>query len=640
MRTLSFEQGVAQVVDMLRARSDTTAKATVFLGAGVSIAAGIPGATGLIQKVRDKYGAKYNLMPKAEQRHYGKVMHTLAPADRRKLIREIIDGARMNWANIALAQLVAKGYFSNVLTVNFDPLLTEACRLVGCSPAVYDFGVAPVSNVAAMATPAIVHLHGQSTGVVLLNTEEETDMHADRIMPLLQHCVPHAPLLVVGYSGEADALLNRMANCCAGEHDVYWLDIFDAPPPHVLRAFENRNYVHYVAKGYADRFLVEVAQKLACFPPEFIGDPLGYLMSEAQRIVEFPRGTEKETQDLLAIWRDDVTKLQQIDRERFSSRRRASNLSMAGDDKAAEEAGRTGPLDAQLAELVDEVRFWRLIKEGNAAQEEGRKSKGLERKDKFERAIAAYRLALEIHPSGQVALNNWGSTLSEMAKVAEDAKSQHQLFTEATDKYAAALAINPAMHEALGNWGIALFEAGRRAVGAVERDLYFSQSSEKYHAASAIKSDNHITLFNWANTLSELAKHASEPEARGRLYAEAFEKYARALVSKPDKDECLSSWGSAISEMAASTQDPAKRSRLFTEAKEKFDAAEAISEGSAIYNLACLSALTDRQTDCRAQLLKAHRLSRLPDLNHIKADPDLSSVHSHSWWPEILALAK
>jgi hypothetical protein len=282
MRTLSFEQGIGQVVDMLKASLDRTNRATAFLGAGVSVAAGIPGASGLIQEVRDTYGTKFSQLPADDQCHYGKVMHALSPADRRLLIRRVIDRSRMNWANIALAQLVAKGYFSRVLTVNFDPLLTEACRLVGCSPAVYDFGVAPVANVGAMATPAIVHLHGQSTGVVLLNTQEETERHAIQIMPLFDHCLPNAPLVVVGYSGEADALLQRMSNSCSGEHDIYWLDVFDTPPDHVAAAFKGNDYAHYVARGYADRFFVEVAQKLACFPPEFIGDPLGHLMSEAK----------------------------------------------------------------------------------------------------------------------------------------------------------------------------------------------------------------------------------------------------------------------------------------------------------------------------------------------------------------------
>ena len=67
-----------------------------------------------------------------------------------------------------------EGYVDRVLTLNFDLVLENACGLLALQPAVYDFGVAPADDPGLIVSPAIVHLHGQSYGLVRLNTDEET----------------------------------------------------------------------------------------------------------------------------------------------------------------------------------------------------------------------------------------------------------------------------------------------------------------------------------------------------------------------------------------------------------------------------------------------------------------------------------
>jgi hypothetical protein len=49
---------------------------------------------------------------------------------RRDLIAGYIDKAKINWAHLALAQLIENGFVDRVLTTNFDPLVSRACALV------------------------------------------------------------------------------------------------------------------------------------------------------------------------------------------------------------------------------------------------------------------------------------------------------------------------------------------------------------------------------------------------------------------------------------------------------------------------------------------------------------------------------
>ena len=55
-------------------------------------------------------------------------MAALERGARRDLIGGYIDKAKINWAHLALAQLIHGGYVDRVLTTNFDPLISEGVR--------------------------------------------------------------------------------------------------------------------------------------------------------------------------------------------------------------------------------------------------------------------------------------------------------------------------------------------------------------------------------------------------------------------------------------------------------------------------------------------------------------------------------
>ena len=66
---------------------------------------------------------------------------------------------------------MANGYVDRVLTTNFDPLVVRACAAVGVFPGVYDFAASTYFKGAFVPDRAVFHLHGQSTGFVLMNTQ-------------------------------------------------------------------------------------------------------------------------------------------------------------------------------------------------------------------------------------------------------------------------------------------------------------------------------------------------------------------------------------------------------------------------------------------------------------------------------------
>jgi NAD-dependent SIR2 family protein deacetylase len=53
-------------------------------------------------------------------------MAELSVGQQRDLIIEQVAKAKINWAHMAIAQLIRNGYVDRILTTNFDPLVLRA----------------------------------------------------------------------------------------------------------------------------------------------------------------------------------------------------------------------------------------------------------------------------------------------------------------------------------------------------------------------------------------------------------------------------------------------------------------------------------------------------------------------------------
>jgi len=196
---------IKEIAGHIRQSSAPGTRTSFIIGAGASVSAGIPTAAGLVEEIQEDFRLCLQGIPEDSRSRYGACMAALTPAERESLIQPKLKDAKINWGQIALASMIKNDFVARVLSFNFDLILEKAVSLLGMQVPVYDFGVAPSGNIHQIARPSIIHLHGQSYGLVLLNTDQETQDHKRNLHPILSDTVRTRNTIVFGYSGEADA---------------------------------------------------------------------------------------------------------------------------------------------------------------------------------------------------------------------------------------------------------------------------------------------------------------------------------------------------------------------------------------------------------------------------------------------------
>ncbi len=216
---------VKEVAQLLKQAKENEKPYVFFTGAGCSISAGVPSATGLIEEIRKQFSIQVkNIDHEKDKYNYGKYMSALDKDERRRLLKpHIIDNKKINWAHIALASLMEAGYLERVLTFNFDSILSRACNMLGLHPSIYDFATANPHLYHLINDPSVVHLHGQGTGFVQLNTGEETgEQHTQKLGEFIAATLNSNPSLFIGYSGNADAFFPLLEEKYTEQHRLIW----------------------------------------------------------------------------------------------------------------------------------------------------------------------------------------------------------------------------------------------------------------------------------------------------------------------------------------------------------------------------------------------------------------------------------
>ncbi|HKO54375.1 MAG TPA: hypothetical protein VJ276_00775 [Thermoanaerobaculia bacterium] len=283
------EAALDNVVVTLRKARDRGDGSAILIGAGCSVTAGIPTASGFIDEIRTQYQPDYAA---CEKKDYPHLMARLADGERRDVIAKYVDKATLNWAHIAIALLMKEGYIRRVLTTNFDPLIVRSCALVGVFPAVYDLAASRQFEPSQLVDPSVFYLHGQRAGFVMLNTEEEVQRHFDVLRPVFERAGERRPWLVVGYSGDNDPVFDHLAGVERFAYRLFWVGYKDEPvPAHVSgRLIDERRFAAYVRGFTADSFFVRVAQELGCFPPSLIAKPFSHLLEVIDMLPPFDIG--------------------------------------------------------------------------------------------------------------------------------------------------------------------------------------------------------------------------------------------------------------------------------------------------------------------------------------------------------------
>ena len=216
-----------------------------FLGAGASIASGIPTGGDLIWEFKrtlycsecgistekykdlalpstrtllqdyfDRKGTCPQRNAPEEYSFYFEQCYT-DPMARKRFIESMVSGREPSIGYLCLAETVMRGKIKNIWTTNFDPLLENALHrlypinnVVVCSEANRD-----CVRLLNPAYPAIGKLHGDYRYDWLRNTESELQQLEDRIKEYAASQLVDKQLVVVGYSGNDESIMSFLESC-------------------------------------------------------------------------------------------------------------------------------------------------------------------------------------------------------------------------------------------------------------------------------------------------------------------------------------------------------------------------------------------------------------------------------------------
>lgn len=166
------------------------------------------------------------------------------------------------------------------------------------------------------------------------------------------------------------------------------------------------------------------------------------------------------------------------------------------------------------------------------------------------------------------------------------------------------------------DWGVALSDLA----GLKEDDKLFEESYEKFTKAVELQDGFPAFYYNWGNALSAQGDIRKDE----KLFEESLTKYKKAMELQPGNAFIVYNYALAISDLArlkgTLTQDAAQIEELLKQV------VALAGDTSAIYNLACLYALTGRKDDA-LRALKTALMNRHPiTWQELEEEADLASL--------------
>ncbi|HUY12684.1 MAG TPA: tetratricopeptide repeat protein [Terriglobia bacterium] len=541
-------------------RSASTAKYIFWLGAGISVSAGIPLAEGVVDRYWDKlwrysilpdYAQPYSGLPTPEKEkrkvtvrrwanESGKISeitnskvspmsehddwgvlysdclgHLPGQLDRQEFILNCIGEGqgRLNIAHVLMAQLVQAGRVTIVLTTNFDDLLLRALQLFLVFPAVID----PDSTKTLMINPRfpqIAYLHGKMTSYRQRHTVNDLHQSIPGLREFLHQVFKDHGLVVVGYHGSDEAPMSILTDVLREREigpgrGLFWVTLekeFERLGPSVQTILQLRD-TYWLPGHDADDFL----RKLCSAPGIGIGLP----------------GSKEIQERILGVLPEEM---------------RAGWNTLFSDTDLKVATVEVGQVTGALPKLAwpGPTRADELVSEGGNLSKAGQHVGAIER----------YNRALELNSKHPMALFNWGASLLNLgqpekaielfARAAELAPLYADIYyvwgsalraigryEEAAVKYQKAVSLNPNDAQALNNWGICLFELQR-----------FREAAERYSQAVVVDPHHAGAFNNWGNALFQL-----------RSPDDAIEKYCHATELNPNLPQPFSNWGYVLLEL-------------------------------------------------------------------------------------------
>lgn len=270
--------GFVELDDFARRFAMRASNLMWFLGAGASASAGIPTAFDMVwefkqhlfvsqrrvslktvsdlsnpvirSQLQSFIDASGGLPAAGTPQEYATLFEAVWPneGDRKSYIQGKLAGAKPSYGHFALASLMRANLTKIAWTTNFDPLVADACAKV------YD-GTGPLTTVALDAPdlaleaigaerwPVEIKLHGDFRSRRLKNTGDELRHQDARLRRVLVDSCRRWGLVVVGYSGRDDSVMDALAEAIdhpdAFPSGLFWLHRGEElPAPRVISLME------------------------------------------------------------------------------------------------------------------------------------------------------------------------------------------------------------------------------------------------------------------------------------------------------------------------------------------------------------------------------------------------------------------
>jgi SIR2-like domain len=218
----------------------------LFLGVGCSVAAGAPTMSQLAQKVlelvsSDESYADFvpptNVDDEERLKYFYKLTDSMSPGQRFRILQSFFANIPVPIFYQQLAVLIKAGYFTKILTTNFDTLLEQACNGAGLELG-YDYEVTTPTtgeansfdNYWEQSTPAndkeivqIIKLHGDIS-------QQQLDLAPWRIEELLMRgrraikSELKGDMIIVGYEFESIKVNEWLQNTSRAREELWWIN--------------------------------------------------------------------------------------------------------------------------------------------------------------------------------------------------------------------------------------------------------------------------------------------------------------------------------------------------------------------------------------------------------------------------------
>jgi len=555
-------------------------KCVFLIGAGCSVSAGIPLASQLIEQVKHKFPRAYEYAQ--DKKNYNKVMSTLTPNQRTDLLNQYIKSAKVNWAHLALAQLFHENKIDRILTVNFDPLIVRACAMAGSYPAIYDLAIASKFKSNRIAEKSVFYLNGQHTGFITLNADGELESHRTRLKQIVEDTGFKRTWVIIGYSGEADPLLDVLAENESFDGGLYWVGFEERPSETLLKKLFSRRekQAYWVGKQDSDQFLKELAQNLNCFPPTLLTHPFDHVAHIVSDI-NFQTGghtggvleglLSKQIEHSRNSFFPIAIKNPQI--EFFLSGKHKEIVNWYEKIKNPSE---------QLNEQEQENIAWAYLKCGDSLDDEAYEIQEQDPETAMSKSLEAlekYQIAVSLFPNSHIILYNYGLCLQGLADRLTLSNRQEALhrWRLAGSIFEKASEIKPNDLDTYIYWGYSLSSEANLTylTSMLDAIKAWNSAAEKFKAALTISPQNYLTFYYWACSLIDEATAMSfsgnnDAFERWNL---ATEKCKQLLELSPNSYSSHVLYGNALSHKAKllATIDTHKALEGWTEAKSNFN---------------------------------------------------------------------